>query len=245
MRPPEHSSEQVVEWQRFLDAAVHDLRASLRVIGTSTELLQEVCGEGLNEEAKPLIVTILESVAKIESFSQAVASYSRVLQSHAATWGLIRSDSALRAALAELKQQIADSGAIITHAPLPRVRGNHEQLTILFRALVSNALLCRGTEPPIVHVTAQRAKEQWHFAVRDNGVGIDRKYWDQIFQPFQRLQVANHPAGVGLGLTICRKIVEAHGGAIWVESQLQAGSTFFFTLPVETTEFEGAGGGGS
>src|ERR1700758_2656128 len=109
MQPPDHSSEQVGEWQRFLDSAVHDLRASLRAIGTSTELLKEVCGERLNEEAKPLIVTILEGVAKIESFSQAVASYSRALQSNAPTWGFIRADSALRAALAELKQQIADS----------------------------------------------------------------------------------------------------------------------------------------
>jgi chemotaxis family two-component system sensor kinase Cph1 len=235
VRPPDHSSQQVVEWQRFLDAAVHDLRASLRAIGTSTELLQEVCAEGLGEEAKPLIVTILEGVAKIESFSQAVASYSQALQSNTSTWGLVRSDSALRAALTELKQQIADGGAIITHGPLPRARGSHEQLTVLFRALISNALLCRGTEPPIVHVSAQRENEQWHFAVRDNGVGIDRKYWDQIFQPFQRLYIANHPQGIGLGLTICRKIVEAHGGTIWVESQLQKGSTFIFTLPAETT----------
>jgi light-regulated signal transduction histidine kinase (bacteriophytochrome) len=238
----EQSESNAAEWQRFLDTAVHDLRAPLRGIGTSAELLMEVCGERLNDGAKQLIGTILEGVARIDALSKALASYSRVLVIAGPAVSPIRVESALRSALAELEGEIRDSGATVDHGPLPRVRGSHEQITVLFRALLNNALLHRGKEPPSVHITAQREGDGWRFAVRDNGIGIDPKYWDQIFLPFQRLHVSTPRAGVGLGLTICQKIVEAHGGTIWLDSQPQAGSTFFFTLPADV---EGASGGGS
>lgn len=235
------SESKAAEWQRFLDTAVHDLRAPLRGIGTSAELLMEVCGDRL-DDAKRLIGTILEGVAKIDALSKALASYSRALKIAEPAARAIRVESALRSALAELEGEIRDSGATVDHGPLPRVRGSHEQITVLFRVLLHNALLYRGKEPPSVHITAQREGDGWRFAVRDNGIGIDPKCWDQIFLPFQRLHLSTPRAGVGLGLTICRKIVEAHGGTIWVDSQPQAGSTFFFTLP---DEVEGASGGGS
>jgi light-regulated signal transduction histidine kinase (bacteriophytochrome) len=238
----EQSDSKAAEWQRFLDTAVHDLRAPLRGIGTSAELLMEVCGERLDDGAKRLIGTILDGVAKIDALSKALASYSRALKIAEPAASSIRVESALRSALAELEGEIRDSGATVDHGTLPRVHGSHEQLTVLFRALLSNALSYRGKEPPTVHITAQREGDGWRFAVRDNGIGIDPKYWDQIFLPFQRLHVSTPRAGVGLGLTICQKIVEAHGGTIWVDSQPQAGSTFFFTLP---GELESASGGGS
>jgi light-regulated signal transduction histidine kinase (bacteriophytochrome) len=241
----EQARQTAVEWQRFLDIAIHDLRAPLRGIGTSAELLAEVCRERLDEEGRRHIRTILDGVAKIDALSRALSNYSRALQTEGPPGGSIRVESALRAALAEIETQIRQTGAIVDYGPLPRVRGSHEQLSLLFRALLSNALLYRSTEPPSIRITAQRDGEQWCFAVRDNGVGIDQKHWDQIFEPFQRLQVAKHDAGIGLGLTICQKIVETHGGRIWVESQPQAGSTFFFTLPAETPSVEAAGGGGS
>jgi len=233
------------EWQRFLDTAVHDLRAPLRGIGTSAELLTEVCGDGLDEEARQLIRTILDGVAKIEALSKGLSNYSRSLQTDDPPSGSIRIDSALRSAIAELEAQIRRCGATVDYGSLPRVRGSHEQLSVLFRGLISNALLYHGAEPPTIRITAQREKDQWRFAVQDNGIGIEPRYWDQIFQPFQRLHVDHHPTGAGLGLTICHKIVEAHGGRIWVESQLQVGSTFFFTLPGETPNVEAASGGGS
>jgi chemotaxis family two-component system sensor kinase Cph1 len=232
----------VGEWQRFLDTAIHDLRAPLRGIGTSAELLTEVCGERLDEEARQLIRTILDGVAKIDALSKALAVYSRALQADGPPSGFIRVESALRSALTELEGQIRHSGATVDYGPLPRARGSHEQLSVVFRALLNNALLYHGTEPPSIHITALREGDQWRFAVRDNGVGIEPRYWDQIFQPFQRLHVSNRPEGVGLGLTICQQIVEAHGGTIWVESQLQVGSTFFFTLPAEKPDGEGASG---
>jgi chemotaxis family two-component system sensor kinase Cph1 len=241
----EQAQRMTVEWQRFLDTAIHDLRAPLRGIGTSAELLTEVCGEQLDEEAKRLLRTIVDGVAKIEALSKALSNYSRALHTGGPPPGAICADSALRSALAELDGQIRHSGASVDYGPLPRVKGSHEQLTVLFRALLHNALLYHGTEPLHIHITAQREGDHWRFAVRDNGIGIDPRHWDQIFQPFQRLHVSNRPAGTGLGLAICQKIVEAHGGRIWVESQRQVGSTFFFTLPAETANAEAASGGGS
>jgi chemotaxis family two-component system sensor kinase Cph1 len=240
----EQAQRMTVEWQQFLDTAIHDLRAPLRGIGTSAELLTEVCGEQLDEGAKRLLRTIVDGVAKIEALSKALSNYSRALHTGGPPPGAIRADSALRSALAELDGQIRHSGATVDYGPLPRVKGSHEQLTVLFRALLHNALLYHGTEPLHIHIAAAREGDHWRFAVRDNGIGIDPKYWDQIFQPFQRLHVSSYPAGTGLGLTICRKIVEAHGGRIWVESQRQVGSTFFFTLPAETNNAEAASGGG-
>jgi light-regulated signal transduction histidine kinase (bacteriophytochrome) len=240
----EQAQRMTEEWQRFLDTAIHDLRAPLRGIGTSAELLTEACGERLDEDAKRLLRTILDGVAKIEALSKALSDYSRALHTGGPPCEAIRADSALRSALAELGQ-IRLSGASVNYGPLPRVKGSHEQLTVLFRALLHNALLYHGTEPLHIDITAEREGDHWRFAVRDNGIGIDSRYWDQIFQPFQRLNVSNRPAGTGLGLAICQKIVEAHGGRIWVESQRQVGSTFFFTLPAETANAEAAGGGGS
>ena len=241
----EQAQRMALEWQRFLDAAIHDLRAPLRGIGTSAELLTEVCGERLDEEARPILQTILDGVAKIEALSKALSSYSRALYTGGPPSGSIRADSALRSALAELDGQIRHSGARVDYGPLPRVKGSHELITVLFRAILQNALLYHGTEPLHIHITAEREGDHWRFAVNDNGIGIDTRYWDQIFQPFQRLNVSNRPAGAGLGLAICQKIVEAHGGRIWVESQRQLGSTFFFTLPAENAHVEAASGGGS
>ena len=238
----EQSESKVAEWQRFLDTAIHDLRAPLRGIGTSAELLMETYGERLDDGAKQLIGTVLEGVAKIDVLSKALATYSWALKIPGPPPGPIRVESALRSALVELEEEIRHSGAVVEYGPLPRVRGSHEHLSVLFRALLNNAMLYRGTEPPIVQITAQCEGNDWRFAVRDNGVGIEPKYWDQIFLPFQRLRISTPRAGVGLGLTICQKIVEAHGGTIWVDSQPEMGSTFFFTLPADV---EGASGGGS
>jgi chemotaxis family two-component system sensor kinase Cph1 len=232
----------LAEWQQLLDLAIHDLRAPLRGIGTSAELLVELCGERLDEEARRLVRTILDGVARIETLSKSLADYSQALPAGTTPSGSTRTESALRSALTTLEQQIRSSGARVDYGPLPRVRGSHEQLSVLFRNLLNNALIYHGPEPPCIRITAEREQDQWCFAVRDNGIGIEPRYWDQIFQPFQRLHAANRTVSIGLGLTICQKIVEAHGGAIWVKSVLQAGSTFFFTLPAEIPEAEIAGG---
>ena len=223
------------EWQQFLDAAVHDLRAAARAVGTSAELLAETCG-GI-PEACDKIAIILEGVRRLDALSKGLASYSRAIQVDALSACPVPLELVLRSAVEQLQALIRDSGAEIRHAPLPKVFGSYDLLTVLFREILSNALAYSSASPPHIQVTVNRDADQWRFAIQDNGLGIEQQYWERIFQPFQRLHGGSHKAG--LGLAICRKIVEAHGGRVWVESEVGSGSTFFFTLP------RGADGSGS
>jgi len=146
----------------------------------------------------------------------------------------------LKRALGNLKLAIEESGARITHDSLPGVVADGTQLMQLFQNLISNALKFRSLQRPCeVHVSvswqraiqAERPRLEWLFAVRDNGIGIEGKYFDRIFIIFQRLHTREQYPGTGIGLAVCKKIVERHGGRIWVESELEKGSTFYFTLP--------------
>jgi light-regulated signal transduction histidine kinase (bacteriophytochrome) len=139
-------------------------------------------------------------------------------------------------ALRALGVAIAESGAQIECGALPVVMGDPDQLTQLFQNLVANAIKFRGNLPPEIHIHAKREDGFWRFAVRDNGIGISPEYFERIFVMFQRLHSRSTYPGTGMGLAICKKIVERHGGRIWVESAPQQGTTFLFTLPQETGE---------
>jgi light-regulated signal transduction histidine kinase (bacteriophytochrome) len=130
-----------------------------------------------------------------------------------------------------LSVSIRESGARITRDPLPRLNVDATQAALLFQNLIGNALKFRGGEPPQIHVGAQRQEGQWLFAVSDNGIGIEPQYFERIFQIFQRLHTRKEYPGTGIGLAVCKKIVERHGGAISVQSQPGRGSTFSFTIP--------------
>jgi light-regulated signal transduction histidine kinase (bacteriophytochrome) len=132
--------------------------------------------------------------------------------------------------LANLQTTIEESGAHVTHDALPTVMGDAWQLTQLFQNLIANAIKFHGEEPPRVHVAAKRGPEEWQFSVRDNGIGIEPEYAERIFLIFQRLHSRAEYPGTGIGLAICRRIVERHGGRIWAESQPGAGSVFRFTI---------------
>jgi light-regulated signal transduction histidine kinase (bacteriophytochrome) len=138
---------------------------------------------------------------------------------------------ALRRALETLTAAIESSAASVTHGPLPRVRMHAFQLEQLFQNLIANAIRYRSGEPPRIQVTAERCGDQWKFSVRDNGIGIEPEYHEQIFGMFKRLQKRTDSPGTGMGLAICKRIVESAGGRIWVESRLGQGSTFSFTVP--------------
>jgi light-regulated signal transduction histidine kinase (bacteriophytochrome) len=131
-----------------------------------------------------------------------------------------------------LSREIRESRATVSHGALPEVFGNEERLKLLFQNLIDNAIKYRGTAVPQIEIAATSDAEDWVFSVRDNGIGIDRKYWDNLFTPFKRLHGSEIP-GAGLGLAICKKIVERHEGRIWIESEAGRGSTFLFTLPIE------------
>jgi light-regulated signal transduction histidine kinase (bacteriophytochrome) len=228
----EDASDGIREWQRFLDAAVHDLRAVFRTVGTSAELLSQNCGE--TPKAREIVAMMREGVLRIDALSRGLGDYSRALYIDSRDSSVVPTATVLRAAIAELEIRIRDLGAEVRYGSLPKVRGSHERLTTLFRELLSNALAFRSTAAPRIEISVLEQAGQWEFAVRDNGRGIESKYWDKIFQPFQRLHA--NSGGPGLGLSVCKKIVEAHGGSIWVKSEPGSGSTFSFTLPGEALE---------
>jgi light-regulated signal transduction histidine kinase (bacteriophytochrome) len=134
-------------------------------------------------------------------------------------------------AMDNLLSAIKESQAVITHDRLPTVRGDAKQLAQVFQNLLSNAIKFRGDQPPIIHISAQRKNGEWLFSVRDRGIGIDPQYAGRIFVIFQRLHTRAEYPGTGIGLAICKKIVERHGGRMWVESEAGKGATFWFSLP--------------
>jgi len=141
------------------------------------------------------------------------------------------SEEILRQTLMNLKVAIEESGAKVSCDGLPTVMADATQLSQVFQNLIGNAIKFRGEESPVVHLEAARQEEGWVFSVRDNGIGIDPQYADRIFLIFQQLHTRGEYPGTGVGLAICKRIVERHGGRIWVESEVGRGSTFYFTVP--------------
>jgi light-regulated signal transduction histidine kinase (bacteriophytochrome) len=218
------------EWQLFLDTAVHDLRAQLRTIATSCGLLSEMSGEGPNDDTIQLTQRLDEGIVRMTALLKALDEYSMALHIQDDSFGPVPTESVVRAALAEIAPMVRDTGASVEYTPLPSVTGNWEVLTLLFRNLLTNGLRYRGAEAPHLTISAEPDGEAWRFAIRDNGVGVDAHYHEQIFAPFKRLH-GSDKSGSGLGLATCTKIVEQHGGRIWVESTVGNGAVFLFTLP--------------
>jgi len=187
-------------------------------------------GDKLNEDASQLMEGLLGSVNKMDSLLRAIADYSTALQLDPASVGPVPTDGVVRTALGALDTLVKDTGARVEYSDLPTVNGNWEQLSMLFGNLFQNAIQYRRDEAPRVVVSANHDGAAWRFEVEDNGQGIDSQYAERIFLPFERLQTGRDRSA-GLGLAVCRRIVEAHGGTIGVDSKVGRGSTFFFTLP--------------
>jgi len=212
------------EMQRFLDHAVHDLRAVFRKIGMSIEIL----GEGHLQDAP--YPAILEGVVHGSAILSAIGAYSAAVGPTCYSFESVKIDLALDIALGRLDRQMRDTGGTVTRGLLPEVVADRERLTELFCILLSNALTYRSAQPPRVAIDARMEAAEWILSVRDNGIGIAPKYQGDLFRPFYRLHGSEIP-GVGLGLATCRKILEAHKGRIWIESNQGSGATFHFTLP--------------
>lgn len=215
------------EVQQFLQAAVHDLRASHRRTNIAAELLLQSPDDS---ERNELLSQMAQGLAKTDQLLTAIGSYSAVLVPARYTMAVFPSVRAVRFALANLDPQIRETGATITVGDLPDIPGDRDRLAELFAHLIANSLKFRGSEPPAIGISAQRVPEGWQFSVRDRGIGIPAKYNNRLFIPFRRLHGAEVP-GTGLGLAISRKIVEAHGGRIWVEPGEGPGVTFSLVLP--------------
>ncbi len=217
------------ELQQFAYVASHDLQEPLRMVSSYTQLLARRYGDKLDGDAHEFMDFVVDGAARMKQLIEDLLAYSRVgTRGRALT--PTDSGAALARALANLRGAQEASGAQVTHEAMPEVVADSGQLTQLFQNLIGNAMKFRGEEPPRIHVSAQTRERVWVFSVRDNGIGLDTQYADRIFMMFQRLHNKQEYPGTGIGLAICKKIVERHGGRIWVDSRPGEGSTFGLTI---------------
>jgi PAS domain S-box-containing protein len=219
------------ELQQFAYIAAHDLQEPLRMIFSYTQLLAQRYKGRLDSDADDFIAYAMDGVHRMQRLIEDLLAYCRV-----GTTGRelckTSSEDAMNQALLNLRAAIQESGGVVTHDPLPTVIADSTQLVQLFQNVIGNAIKYRSAELPRVHVSAKRnGNDEWTFSTRDNGLGIDPKYFQKIFVMFQRLHGREEFSGTGIGLTVCKKIVERHGGRMWVDSEPGKGSTFYFTLP--------------
>jgi PAS domain S-box-containing protein len=219
------------ELQQFAYVASHDLQEPLRMVASYTQLLARRYQGRLDSNADEFIAFAKDGCDRMQALIHDLLTYSRA-GTNDKELGEISCESALKEALANLRTTIEQSGAVVTHDSLPALKTNERQLAQVFQNLVGNAIKYRGTDVPHVHVSAmENDGKEWIFSVRDNGLGIEPQYFERIFVLFQRLHGREEFKGTGIGLAVCKKIVERLGGRIWVESQPEKGSTFYFTLP--------------
>jgi PAS domain S-box-containing protein len=219
------------ELQQFAYVASHDLQEPLRMVASYTQLLAHRYKGRLDTDADEFIGYAVDGSNRMQRLIQDLLAYSR-----AGTKGKalreISSENALKDALTDLRATIEESGAVVTHDSLPAITMDGTLLAQVFQNLVGNAIKYRSAEAPHVHVSAtENGGHEWIFSVRDNGLGIDPQYFERIFVLFQRLHGQTQFKGTGIGLAICKKMLERLGGRIWVESQPEKGSTFYFALP--------------
>jgi PAS domain S-box-containing protein len=223
------------ELEQFAYVSSHDLQEPLRMVSSYLQLIESRYKEHLDEDGHEFIRYAVDGAKRMQALINDLLSFSRV-GTRGKPFGPVESEASLKDALNNLEVAIETDHAKVEYGALPKVTADVGQLTQLFQNLVGNAIKFHGEAAPAVHIEATRGDGVWTFAVRDNGIGIDPKYFDRVFIVFQRLHARDDYPGTGIGLAICKKIVERHGGRIWVESEPGKGSTFRFTLPDKRPE---------
>jgi two-component system, chemotaxis family, sensor kinase Cph1 len=216
--------------QQFAYIASHDLQEPLRMVANFTQLLADRYGDKLDRDAKDFIGYAVEGAIRMQTLLLDLLALSRV-GTRGQDFEAVRLDEPLGSALENLRFAIQEAGATVSHDDLPAVMADSSQIVQVFQNLIGNAVKFRSAEPPRVHVSAVRTGDEWTFSVRDNGIGFEPQYAERIFSAFQRLHTRDEYPGTGIGLAICKKIVERHHGRIWAESKPGSGSTFDFTIP--------------
>ncbi len=216
--------------QQFAYVISHDLQEPLRMVTSFLELLENRYKEELDSEAEEYIGYAREGAQRMRAMINDLLSFSRVT-THGTSPQTLDCQTALDRAMGNLRTAITESRAQIGHDPLPRVQVDISQVTQLFQNLLGNAIKFSGIAVPRIHISTKRRGRMWQFCIRDNGIGIDQRHVKEIFDVFRRLHGRKEYPGTGIGLAICKRIVERHGGRIWVESAPGKGSSFYFTLP--------------
>ena len=218
------------ELERFAYVASHDLQEPLRMVTSYLQLLERRYKARLDGDALEFINYAVDGSNRMKTLINDLLAYSRV-GTHSKEHIPTDLEAVLGRVLQILQTSMEETNAQITHDPLPVVMGDEGQLEQLFQNLVGNAIKFHGDEAPRVHIGVKKEKQGWLFSVRDNGIGIDPQFYERIFIIFQRLHNREEYAGTGIGLAISKRIVEKHGGRIWIESEPGKGSTFYFTIP--------------
>ncbi|MGI9240683.1 MAG: sensor histidine kinase, partial [Verrucomicrobiales bacterium] len=214
---------------QFAYVASHDLKEPLRMVTSYVQLLERRLGDDLDVESKEFMGFAVDGAMRMRGLIDDLLAYSRVGTKRKA-FEAVSAKKVVDASLMNLKVAIDESGAEVNVGEMPELMADPTQLTQLFQNLVANAIKFRGDRKPVVSIKADREGDHWNFEVSDNGIGIDKEFCDQIFLIFQRLHNRSEYEGTGIGLAVCKKIVERHGGKIGVRSELGDGSTFFFSL---------------
>jgi light-regulated signal transduction histidine kinase (bacteriophytochrome) len=214
--------------QQFAYMLAHELSEPLRMVSVYTQLLANRCAGKLDQTVDDYIAITVSAAKRMQSFVQDVLNFSAAGAPDSPIEP-VSAEGVLAKALLELQLVVKESGAIVSHDPLPTVTGNEARLVRLFANLIGNSIKYRRPETPRIHISARERDGFWQFAFRDNGIGIDPAYWDRIFTVFKRLHGSEYP-GSGVGLALCKRVVQSHGGTIWLESAEGEGSTFYFTI---------------
>jgi PAS domain S-box-containing protein len=217
--------------EQFAYVASHDLQEPLRIVTSYLQLLEQRYDDQLDDDAREFIGFAVDGAARMKTLINDLLSYSRV-GTRGKEFEPTDCEAVLRQALANLAKTIEEQSAVVTHDGLPTVMGDYSQLGQLFQNLIANAIKFRGETAPRVHIAAERNDREWFFCVKDNGIGFEQQFAERIFVIFQRLHGRSEYPGTGIGLAICKRIVERHGGRIWAESEAGKGARFFFTIPV-------------
>ena len=220
------------ELEQFAYVASHDLQEPLRMIASYTQLLAKRYKGKLDSDADEFIRYAVDGANRMQMLINDLLDYSRV-GTRGKEFAMTGFDAILGKTLRDLSKRVEESGAKVTIDPMPSLIVDSGQIGQLFQNLISNAIKFRGDTPPQIHISSAKNENKWIFSVSDNGIGIAPEYSTRIFEIFQRLHTKEEYSGSGIGLAICKKIVERHGGKIWIESEPAKGTTFYFTIPVQ------------
>lgn len=224
------------ELEQFAYVSSHDLQEPLRMIASYLQLLQRKYHGKLDDKADKYIYFAVDGATRMQNLINDLLEYSRVT-TKAREFEPTDCKSILDQVIFDLDVSIKESEASISYSSLPVVMADSIQLAQVFQNLISNAIKFRSEKVPKIEISAEEKDEQWLFSVQDNGIGIDSRFYDKIFEVFKRLHKREEYSGTGIGLSICKKIIERHGGHIWVESESGKGSIFYFTLPITPIKY--------